>query len=558
MPILVTKKWVIHSEIPELRKTYSIQNKKEIKALCQKNQLKKLVIEKDFQDLMIFESGRPYGSGLVFTKNMDAKNTICHYLGVISRQKKIEDRAKQILKTDGKAARDAYLNRFKSYGFTLDKNLYIAADSDQEEVGVGRFINHNATRANAAFKVLDKKEIEILTIKKVRTGSQVLFDYGPIYHYGKKLAYIHPWQNHMFPNEILHANENDYVAKPRTLTPPQCVALGISYDKVLIPAYLDLLCKHKDLAKIRRRLHEDPTLLDLPLIEIKSYEEQADGSHIHMPDEMIYMDPLHYACVIGDSKAIKFLCESNVDVYSRATNDRDPLTILALMNSHSEAQFIKLAKPIIEKMNDPHIQSGPLGSIDSQLGDTILHYLVEKEWCHALTLFKYKKLFNQKNCHDYDPVMYAIANKKSKALSTLMEMGLASRLGQSESGEKRKDQLYVLQRALEDKSPGDSRPIHNLLATATRHDQKLSKIYQQCLFVISQNEKSIKKTKLNDPSADDAKSTVSKRKRDQRVSRVPDKYEMYSSDFLTLFKKQKTQTKPGSQNSILTMSKLTQ
>lgn len=494
----LSHKWVIHSQAENYLPSYSPHhNPEDLHKLTVKAELKELLLdEKNEKGLIVFESGRAYSRSLATTTPRRLGEPLHYFLGEVAKQKDIEREAAKVGRVEGSAAKKAFLSRFKAYSFTLKAQRYIKATS---KAGLGIFANHNGTGANMRFEI-DNNNIHFFATKNLRAGSVLLFDYGDIYAYGSHIFdYIHPWQNYMLPSMVLQKNEEDYASKPHTLTVSQQQAFNIPQNQVLIPTYLDLLIKG-EYKSAQQLIDRDPTVLDLPLIEINAFMQPEVGLPIiHVPRDIHYIDPLLYACAIKDKKVIAFLCYNKVDVYSRTTSNIDALLVLARVSAR-EQEFIELALPIIEKMNDRRNLSGPLGSISMPegLGNTILHVLVEKEWCQALNLFKNKKLFQQNNNEGYDPIMYAIANKKLKAVSTLMNMGLGWHLRQAECGAMRKKQFYVLLRAMENALGNGNiksiQPLYKLLLQATKHNQITHQIVVQCKTILAEKGKSAQKT----------------------------------------------------------------
>lgn len=429
--ILEGHKITIYSEGGEIGAIYNPRNPDDINRLCQSANIDEFIKEDDkkYPHLLVFKSMR-YNHGVIANEAIKKNKIICTYLGEIGSldkvthprrvKKTIEKELKISASTHSpeaiKKAINSYINYVTHYAFeiTTDSNPNDTVLAHKKRSLAG-FINHNTTDPNVIVEI-SNNVIYYKAKRHVKEGEQLTVDYGPDYDYQDPLFYIHSTENHLRPGKFLATNIHYYHKIPIKLNAIQKQALQTQNDFVMLPEFLYALFKNDINTKIKLNEYEKR----LPIIEISQFHNTRNKYTIHAPQYQQHITPLMFACAEKNTSVIDILIKKHkVDVFAKTVHDKDAL-IIALEYSESEKSFIKLTKSIIKKIVSTIERTDTLAS--NYLKQSVLHMLVDLEWCHAITLFNHKIFFDVIDGDGYDPLIAAIATGKIHSIKTLLKM----------------------------------------------------------------------------------------------------------------------------------------
>lgn len=473
----------------EIATTYHPKKTEDITNLCRIANIEEFISEthkKNYPDLFIFENKR-YNLGVITNESIKKNKTICKYLGEIGSidkavnrtriKKSLQKRAPD--KNDSSETLDKLVNyhikRVTDYAFEItekpnDKDTVMA----HNKRSLAAFINHNATDPNVKAYVINNT-IYYKAARDINKGEQLTIDYGPDYDYHDGLYYIPSTENHLRPGKFLAENIRYYHKKPIKLTMKQQCTLGAASDLVMLPKFLyKILYTKSNTYIVNDNLSEFEKRL--PVIEVMSHTMQSNpsGYSIYVPHHQQNITPLIFACAFLKTDAVLLLVKKlKVDIFVKTLQDLDVLTV-ALKCSHSESEFIKIAKPIIKKFSSSIDRTGVIGSDNHE--KTALHILIDREWCKAITLFEDINFFDLIDTNDYDPLLASIAYGKTQACATLLKMKCVRKyLNELLLSREENRKGLTLERALKDTPTNKRNEIITLLQKASNRRPLLKK-----------------------------------------------------------------------------------
>lgn len=479
-----SSKLVIYAENPSVPSYYP-NDENDIQRLCKDTGIQTFIPERNpkYPQLFIFKN-KNYNMGVVTNVAIKKNQIICEYLGELASLNKETTPArvkKHLIKQLGLRKNysakklnvlvDAEIRRITHYAFEISArakiNDSILAHNKRSIAG---FINHNGTDPNVVSDIKNKT-IYYKAARNIYKGEQLVIDYGLDYDYPDNLRYIPSTESHLSPGSFLACHINDYYKKPMRLTHQQKNILQTFHDFLMVPY---IFYQYNPLIKQKKLNDKDQYAMRLPFYTFSTFLKNNSHYQVFIPEQQHNFTAIMFACVMKNAELIKDLVTYyKLDIFAKTGDDLDAM-IVAIKISASENEFLQLAKPIIKKAVKNLDRIHSLGSDNH--AKTALHLLIEREWCNAIRLFDNAIFFDVVDGDGYDPLMFAIAHTKTKALACLLTLKCVKKsLYELLFAEDETKKDYVLKRAIKKLSHQQLQEIHSILLKAVAKKPAIKK-----------------------------------------------------------------------------------
>lgn len=211
----------------------------------------------------------------------------------------------------------------------------------------GRFMNHSFS-PNAEYRLKERevgkgknktkeKYIEIVAIKPIMPGEQILASYGSEF-LSKNITFLNKYDSDLSVEEFYQKRLTDYV-KPNSkqlniLIDKDLLDPGLTAKQIRLPkVFSELLSSQANLAKYLKKTRQD--VLDLPVILLD--EQELALSHEYQPN----LNALMAACKLGKKKEVEALLQAGAEPNFANTNGETAL-YYALQAKENKAELIQM------------------------------------------------------------------------------------------------------------------------------------------------------------------------------------------------------------------------
>lgn len=334
--------------------------------------------------------------------------------------------------------------------------------------------------------VRDEPDVLFSTATFIKSGSQLLFDYGDDYWDSKPIDYdplfLHPTDNWKSPEKVYSENKDHYEKNLFRFDKATCRKLNLYEGDWVVPKIMYAIANN------------DPAMLDAALRKdtpVDTIAYACDGDKMAKTQYQQHLTPLMLACYLGNEAAIEKLIEYGADTSRNMMIEGYMPLHLLLLGKGDKNTIDRVANKLLDKMRFPF-------TLDKQrLG--LLHYMIIQDQPNLELIEKFLKLAENKNKNVFDNMFsrntkwkphadfdYCILNNKFELLEILIKASKTSLAEYIKEGHVFKDET------LEASSLTQLQALHRLL-----HLQAYNKFVKGAAVLSRINKSIADKTKAN-------------------------------------------------------------